>query len=221
MANEKVARLSAATIKFVTEDKNKEYILGYTQKVDFNRSSQVKELKSNDNNIGESVAEIETQVEYTLDVEVADLNLDILSLCFKGLVEEKTYKVGDEFFTGKEIKDSTKTLSVGDVTIKDNLIYTVTEAIAAGSFDASKCAPKTYPATIKKLIPEQRSNNFGKIICDGKNFATGKGQILIVPRINLNFSGNFAISGTDFTKVGLKGKALKKEDESIFTLIDA
>lgn len=60
----------------------------------------------------------------------------------------------------------------------------------------------------------------GRIIVDGINLATGKAQILVIPKVNLRYEGEFGVVGDDFIKLSLSGKAIKVDGEDIFTLID-
>ncbi|WP_320034795.1 hypothetical protein [Halarcobacter sp.] len=223
MANEKIARLSSATISFLPLGETEAIILGYQQSVNLARSSEKKELLSNDENVEESVVEIDTKATYEFTTEIGDLNLTNLALAFKGLVEEITYEAGDIFPTGKTIRAKDEAAAIGELILDDTgtKIHIATEDITAGAFDVAKCANRTYPATVKKLKPEAKKNNFGKIIVDGVNLATDKAQILVIPSINLSFDGDFAISGSDFAKISLKGKCLKKDGENLFELYDA
>lgn len=224
MANEKIARLATGEITFFPLKNDGTYgdgvVLGYNQKVALNRTSETKELLSNDESLGQSVAEIETKVEYEFSTETGDLKIDALAICFKGLVEAKTYKAGDVFWNGKTIKPSTEALAIGDICINDNKIYTATQSITANNFSVDKCAPKAYKAVAKYIKPEARANNIGKIVVDGENLNSGQPQVLIIPKINLKFDGEFTLVGDDFAKVALKGKCLKKGVEDLFMLLD-
>jgi hypothetical protein len=221
--SEKVARLSTATITFFPVGATEGIVLGYQQSASLARSSEKKELLSNDENMEETVVEIDTKASYEFTTEIGDLSLTNLALAFKGLVEEKTYAADDMFITGKTIAANTAARGIGELILDDTgtKIYVATEEIAAGEFDIAKCATRFYNATVKKLSPEAKKNNFGKIVVDGVNLATDKAQILVIPSINLSFDGDFAVSGSDFAKMSLKGKCLKKGKEDLFTLIDA
>lgn len=223
MATEKVARLSTATISFIPQGQTEEIILGYQQSVSLSKSADKKELMSNDENVEETVVEIETKAQYEFSTEIGDLSLTNLAIAFKGLVEEKTYAAGDIFVTGKTIRANSEAAGIGELILDatNTNIHIATETIDANGFDVAKCATRTYAATVKKLTPEARKNNFGKIIVDGINLATGKAQILVIPSINLSFDGDFAVSGSDVAKISLKGKCLKKAKEDLFTLVDA
>ncbi len=222
MANEKVARIATAEIVFTPEkDESESIILGHQQSITLSKSSDKKELLSNDVQIDGTAEEIETKINYTIKTEIADLSLDILSLCFKGSIEEKTYKVGDKFITGKTIVAKTAQANAGVPIIDGDKIYIAKEDIAAGSFNADKCAAKTYPKTIKQIRPETRGHNYGSLEIKGKNVVTGDDQILIIPRVNLSFTGDLAVSGNDFAKVSLEGKILQTKDAPLFTFLDA
>lgn len=223
MANEKVVRLSTGTITFFPVGATDGVILGYQQSVSLNRSSEKKEALSNDENIAETVMEIETKATYDFTTEIADLSLTNLGLAFKGLVKTKTYEAGDIFITGKTIRANSSAAGIGELILDDTgtKIYIATEAITAGQFDVAKCATRFYNATTQQLSPEANKNNFGKIVVDGVNLATGRAQILVIPSINLSFDGDFAVSGNDTAKLSLKGKCLKKANEDLFTLVDA
>ena len=223
MATEKVARISTATITFFPVGATDGIVLGYQQSASLARSSEKKELLSNDKNMEEAVVEIDTKATYEFTTEIGDLSLTNLGLAFKGLVTEQTYVAGDIFVTGKTIRANTDAAGIGELILDDTgtKIYIATEVITAGGFDVDKCAARTYNATVKKLSPESKKNNFGKIVVDGVNLATDKAQILVIPSINLSFDGDFAVSGSDFAKMSLKGKCLKKANEDLFTLVDA
>ncbi|MDC7249271.1 MAG: hypothetical protein PQJ49_05060 [Sphaerochaetaceae bacterium] len=221
MATEKVVRLSSGVSKFIPEGSTEEIILGYQQNVSLARSSEKKELLSNDEGVEQTVMELEVKPTYELNTEIADVSLENLSLAFKGSVKEKTYAAGDKFPTGKVVRADTEAVSIGDLVLKDGYLYTALEVMTEGNFDIAKCAENPYSATTRELNPESRKNNLGKYIYDGINLATGKAQILVIESINLGFDGDFAVSGSDFAKISLKGKALKKSNKKIFTLIDA
>ncbi len=223
MANEKVVRLNTATVTFIPVGQTEGIVLGYQQSVSLNRSSEKKEAFSNDENMSETVAEVETKATYDFSTEIADLSLTNLALAFKGLVATKTYVAGDIFVTGKTIRANTAAAGIGELILDDTgtKIYVATETITAGGFDVAKCATRYYNATTQQLTPEANKNNFGKIIVDGVNLATSKASILVIPSINLSFDGDFGISGSDFAKISLKGKCLKKANEDLFTLVDA
>lgn len=223
MSVEKVARLNTATVTFYPAGKTEGIILGYQQSVSLNRSSEKKEAFSNDENLSETVVEVDTKATYDFTTEIADLSLTNLALAFKGLVATKTYVAGDIYVTDKTIRANSEAAGIGEL-ILDNTgtkIYVATSAITAGHFDVAKCATRYYNATTQQLSPEARKNNFGKIIADGVNLATGKASILVIPSINLSFDGDYGVSGSDFAKISLKGKCLKKANEDLFTLVDA
>ncbi len=217
--NKKIARLSTAEITFTPEGAEP-IVLGYQQSITLSRSSEKKELLANDKNIDESVEELETKIAYTLKTDIADLSLDVLSIGFKGSVEQKTYKKGDEFINGKTILSKTAAAKVGDPIIDADKIYIATEDISANGFDVSKCAKKTYPTTIKTLIPETRGANYGSLEIKGKNLVTGAEQLLFIPRANLSFNGDFTVSGNDYAKVSLEAKILRVENKPLYTFMD-
>ena len=93
--------------------------------------------------------------------------------------------------------------------------------MAAGSFTIDKCAPKIYPAKFKRIAPQRLANTLGKIVVEGKNLATSKAQILVIPLVNLSFEGDVSVSGTEFAKLSLKGKILKTASENLFSFMDA
>lgn len=222
--SEKLARLMAGTIRFSALRGDGSYeaeqVLGYNQKVSITRNAETKELYSNDERLGESVAEVETKVTYEFSAEIGDLSIQALAVCLKGLVEQKTYAVGESFWNGKIIKASSEKASIGDVILDKDKLYTVTTGFNAGAFADDKCAPKVYSKTAMLLKPETRAANFGRMIVEGTNLATGKPQILVIPKISLRFEGDFALIADDFAKLALKGKILKKDSEDLFTLID-
>lgn len=221
MKSEKIARLSSAKVTFIPQEKGASPVeLAYQQNVTLSRSSETKELLSNDESIAQAVMEIETKSEYTFSTEIGNVSLDALALCFKGVVNEKTYEVGGKDWLGRAIKAHTEKLTIGDIALKEERLYVVTEAMNANSFDESKVAPKSYPKTMRVLRPQIKPNTLGKIVVDGVNLATGAPQILIIPQINLRFEGDIAVSGDDFVKLSLKGKVIKLENEDLFTLID-
>ncbi len=223
MSAEKIARLSTATITFFPAGATDGIVLGYQQSANLSRSSEKKEMFSNDESIAETVVEIDTKATYEFTTEIGDLNLTNLALAFKGLVTEQTYVAGDIFITGKTIRANSAAAGIGELILDETgtKIHIATETITAGGFDVAKCADKIYNATVKKLKPEANKNNFGKIVVDGVNLATNKAQILVIPSINLSFDGDFNVSGSDFAKISLKGKCLKKANEDLFTLVDA
>lgn len=216
----KVARLSTAEITF-TPEVGAAIVLGHQQGITLSRSSDKKELLSQDVLVDETVEEIETNIAYTFKTDIGDLSLDILALIFKGSVKEKTYKAGDVFITGKTIVAKTAAAPTGTPVIDGDKIYIATQDITAGGFDTKKCSPKTYPTTLKQLTPEVRTANYGRLECRGVNLVTGKEQILIIPKINLSFAGDFTVSGNDFAKVSLEGKVLRVQDTPLYTFIDA
>lgn len=225
MRQEKIARLSNGEIRFsplVGDSYADEIVLGYNQKVSLNRSVETKELLSNDDTLGATAAEIETKVTYDFTTEIADLNIQNLAIAFRGAFEEKSYQVGDMFWNGKRVVDgsNTVTASAGTPILKDNKIYILTQEASAQNFDDLSLAKKSYSSITKQLTPETRTNNIGRIIVDGKNMITGKAQILVIPKINLKFDGEFAVVADDFIKLSLSGKLQKVENEPIFTLID-
>ena len=223
MATEKVARLATATITFYPVGQTEGIVLGYQQSASLARSSEKKELLSNDTNMEESVIEVETKSTYEFSTEIGDLNLTNMGIAFKGLVEEKTYVAGDVFITGKTILANDDAATIGDLILDatGEKIHIVKEDFSATEFDESKCATRVYKASVKKLSPESKSNNFGKIVVDGVNLATDAAQLLVIPSVNLSFDGDFAVSGSVFAKMSLKGKCLKKDNEDLFTLVDA
>lgn len=89
MKQEKLARLSSGEVRFTPINSNGEYgeeiILGYNQKVSLNRSSEVKELLSNDTSLGATASEIETKTTYEFSTEIGDLSLSNLALALKDL----------------------------------------------------------------------------------------------------------------------------------------
>lgn len=220
MAQEKIARLAVATVSFTPQGGNESITLGYQQSVSLNRTIEKKELLSNDESMGETVMELETKAEYNFSTEIGDINIANLALCFKGVVEDETYTAGGKFFNGKTIKADTEQIKTGDPVLKDNKIYTATENMAAGTFTVDKCAPKVYPAKFKRIAPQKLANSLGKIIVEGKNLATGKAQILIIPLVNLSFEGDVSVSGSEFAKLSLKGKVLKAGNENLFSFMD-
>ena len=220
MAQEKVARLSVATVSFIPQGANESITLGYQQSVSLNRTIEKKELLSNDESLGETVMETETRAEYSFSTEIGDVSINNLALCFKGVVEDETYTAGGKFFNGKTIKADTEQIKTGDPVLKDNKIYTATENMAAGSFTIDKCAPKIYPAKFKRIAPQRLANTLGKIVVEGKNLATSKAQILVIPLVNLSFEGDVSVSGTEFAKLSLKGKILKTASENLFSFMD-
>ena len=131
-----------------------------------------------------------------------------------------TYAAAGKFFNEKTIKADTEQIRIGDPVLKDGKIYTATENMAAGSFTIDKCAPKVYPAKFKRIAPQKLANSLGKIIVEGKNLATNKAQILVIPLVNLSFEGDVSVSGTDFAKLSLKGKVLKAPGENLFSFMD-
>lgn len=221
MAQEKVARLSVATVSFIPQGTNESITLGYQQSVSLNRTIEKKELLSNDESLGETVMELETKAEYNFSTEIGDINIANLALCFKGVVEDETYTAGGKFFNGKTIKADSEQIKTGDPVLKDNKIYTATENMAAGTFTVDKCAPKVYPAKFKRIVPQKLANSLGKIVVEGKNLATSKAQILVIPLLNLSFEGDVSVSGTEFAKLSLKGKVLKAGNENLFSFMDA
>ena len=220
MAQEKVARLAVATVRLTPQGASESITLGYQQSVSLNRTIEKKELLSNDESLGETVMELETKSEYSFSTEICDVNIANLALCFKGVVEDVTYAAAGKFFNGKIIKADTEQIRIGDPVLKDNKIYTTTENMAAGSFTTDKCAPRIYPAKFKRIAPQKLANSLGKIIVEGKNLATGKAQILVIPLLNLSFEGDVSVSGTDFAKLSLKGKVLKAAGEELFSFMD-
>lgn len=220
MAQEKIARLAVATVSFTPQGGNESITLGYQQSVSLNRTIEKKELLSNDESMGETVMELETKAEYNFSTEIGDINIANLALCFKGVVEDETYTAGGKFFNGKTIKADSEQIKTGDPVLKDNKIYTATENMAAGSFTIDKCAPKIYPAKFKRIAPQKLANSLGKIVVEGKNLATDKAQILIIPLVNLSFEGDVSVSGTEFAKLSLKGKVLKAGNENLFSFMD-
>lgn len=220
MAQEKVARLAVATVSFAPQGASESITLGYQQSVSLNRTIEKKELLSNDESLGETVMELETKAEYNFSTEIGDINIANLALCFKGVVEDVTYAAAGKFFNEKTIKADTEQIRIGDPVLKDNKIYTATENMAAGSFTIDKCAPKVYPAKFKRIAPQKLANSLGKIIVEGKNLATNKAQILVIPLVNLSFEGDVSVSGTDFAKLSLKGKVLKAAGEELFAFMD-
>ena len=220
MPQEKIARLAVATVSFTPQGANESITLGYQQSVSLNRTIEKKELLSNDESMGETVMELETKAEYNFSTEIGDINIANLALCFKGVVEDETYTAGGKFFNGKTIKADTEQIKTGDPVLKDNKIYTATENMAAGTFTVDKCAPKVYPAKFKRIAPQKLANSLGKIIVEGKNLATGKAQILIIPLVNLSFEGDVSVSGSEFAKLSLKGKVLKAGNENLFSFMD-
>lgn len=220
MPQEKIARLAVATVSFTPQGANESITLGYQQSVSLNRTIEKKELLSNDESMGETVMELETKAEYNFSTEIGDINIANLALCFKGVVEDETYTAGGKFFNGKTIKADTEQIKTGDPVLKDNKIYTATENMAAGTFTVDKCAPKVYPAKFKRITPQKLANSLGKIIVEGKNLATGKAQILIIPLVNLSFEGDVSVSGSEFAKLSLKGKVLKAGNENLFSFMD-
>lgn len=223
MANEKIARLSTATITFYPVGSTDGIVLGYQQSATLSRSSEKKELISNDENLSETALEIDTKATYSFKTEIGDLSLANLAIAFKGSVVQKTFVAGDVYVTGKTIRANTEAAGIGELILDTTgtKVYVATEVIAAGQFDVSKCASRFYNATVQQLNPEVNKNNFGKVIVDGVNLATSKAQILVIPSINLSFDGDFGVSGSDYAKLSLSGKCLKKANESLFTLVDA
>lgn len=220
MAQQKVARLSVATVSFTPQGGNESITLGYQQSVSLNRTIEKKELLSNDESMGETVMELETKAEYNFSTEIGDINIANLALCFKGVVEDETYTAGGKFFNGKTVKADSEQIKTGDPVLKDNKIYTATENMAAGTFAVDKCAPRIYPAKFKRIAPQKLANSLGKIIVEGKNLATDKAQILIIPLVNLSFEGDVSVSGSEFAKLSLKGKVLKAGNENLFSFMD-
>jgi hypothetical protein len=223
MATTNLARLNTAEVSFLPNGETEAILLAWQQSVSLNRSSEKEEVFSNDTGLGESVVDIEKKATYEFSTEIADLKLENLAIAFKGLVEEKTYAAGDIFITGKTINANDAAAGIGELIMSadDSKIHIATEDIAATEFDESKCADKYYNATTKRINPEAKSNNIGKIICDGVNQVTGRPSILVIPSVNLSFDGDFQVSGSETTKISLKGKCLKVDGENIFTLEDA
>lgn len=221
---EPVARLVAASVMFepkITTGYGTPINLAYQQKVTLSRSAESKELLANDSSLGELVMELETKATYELSTEIADVSLENLAIAFKGAITSKTYAVGDTYWNGKIIKVSTAVGVVGDVVLNGTTLYVVKEAYAAGAFDVSKCSERTYAVTQKELTPQKASNSLGRLIIEGTNLANNSAQILIIPLINLSFSGDVAISDTDYAKLSFKGKVMKTSTEGLFKLIDA
>ena len=75
MAQEKVARLSVATVSFTPQGGNESITLGYQQSVSLNRTIEKKELLSNDESLGETVMELETKAEYNFSTEIGDVSI--------------------------------------------------------------------------------------------------------------------------------------------------
>ncbi len=221
---EPVARLVSASVTFEPKT-NVGYgtpiNLAYQQKVTLSRSTEKKELLSNDNSLGELVMELETKATYEVSTDIADVSLDNLGIAFKGVITTKTYAVGDVYWNGKTIKDDDVAGSIGDVVLSDSVLYVVKEAYSSLSFDPSLCAERTYSATQRQLAPQKIANSLGRLIVEGTNLANNATQVLIVPLINLSYDGDVAISDTDYAKLSFKGKVLKTGTENLFTLIDA
>lgn len=221
---ESIARLVTATVTFepkTTSGYGTAIPLAYQQKVTLSRSVEKKELLSNDTSLGELAMELETKATYELSTEIGDVSLDNLAIAFKGLVTSKTYTVGDIYWNGKTIKDSTVVGNVGDVVLDGTTLYIVKETYSAGSFSTSKCSERTYSTAQRNLAPQKVVNSLGRLIVDGTNLATGAAQVLIVPLINLSYEGDVAISDSDFAKLSFKGKLMKSSGENLFNLIDA
>lgn len=221
---EPVARLVSASVTFepkTTSGYGTAINLAYQQKVTLSRSAENKELLANDTSLGELVMELETKATYELSTDIADVSLDNLAIAFKGAVSSKTYVVGDTYWNGKVIKVSTAIGAVGDVVLNGTTLYVVKESYAAGAFDVSKCADRSYATVQKELIPQKAANSLGRLIIEGTNLANNSTQVLIIPLINLSFSGDLAISDTDFAKISFKGKVMKTSTEALFKLIDA
>ncbi|EAL3875443.1 hypothetical protein [Campylobacter fetus] len=224
----KTTRLAAGEIRFAPYLNDgtlgEEIVLGYNQRATLSRTAETKELLSNDESLGQSVAELETKVTYEFSTEIGDLSLKNIAIAFKGLVETKNYAPGDIFWNGKTLLDGSSAITsakVGDLVIKDSKIYTIAEAITSSTeFADIKTANKVYKASSSFIKPEKKTNNVGRLIFDGKNLSAGKLQILIIPKINLKFDGDFTIVGDDFAKLSLKGKVLRLEGQELFTLID-
>ena len=75
---EPVARLVAASVTFepkTTSGYGTPINLSYQQKVTLSRSTEKKELLSNDNSLGELVMELETKATYELSTDIADVSL--------------------------------------------------------------------------------------------------------------------------------------------------
>lgn len=221
-----VARLVSAEVRYAPlnsdgETYGAEVTLAYQQKVSLNRSAEKKELFSNDTTLGESVMEVETKATYEFSTEIGDISIDNLAIAFKGIVTSKTYAVGDIFWNGKTIKDNAVAGLVSDVVLDGTKLYIVKTAYTSANFDTELCAPRSYDTVQKILAPQKLANGLGRIVVDGTNMATGKSQVLIIPKINLGFEGDFAVSSTDTAMLSFKGKVLKQEGEELFTLIDA
>jgi len=223
MAQEKIARLSSAEVSFIPKGETEAIVLSYQQSVTLTKSVTKKEVISNDTSIDETVIEVDTKTDYEFNTDIGDLKLDNLALAFKGVVETVTYEAGDIFPTGKTVRANDQAAGIGELILNDDgtLIHIAIEEMGANGFTVAKCAAKTYKATTKKIKPEARKNNFGKIICDGVNEITGDNQILVIPSINLSFDGSFQVSGNEVAKLSLKGKCLKADDLDIFELYDA
>ena len=226
MPQEKLARLANGEVRFtpINSDGNygDEIVLGYNQKASLTRSVETKELLSNDESLGATACEIETKVTYEFSTEIGYLNLSNLAVAFKGLVEEKTYAVGDKFWNGRVIIDGSANVTgkTGDAVLKDNKIYILTDKATNKPFADLSLAQKSYGIKARVLKPEARANNIGRISVIGTNLANGKAQILIIPKVNLKYDGEFGVVSDDFIKLSLKGKAQKVDNEPIFTLID-
>lgn len=221
-----LARLVSAEVRYAPLNSDgvtygAEVTLAYQQKVTLNKSVEKKELLSNDFVLGESVIEVETKTTYEVSTEIGDVSIENLAIAFRGAVATKTYAVGDTYWNGKVIKANNVAGVVGDVVLDNARLYIVKTAYAAAAFSTAACAPRSYAAVQKMLAPQKLANGIGKIIIDGTNVVTGGAQVLIIPKTNLSFEGDFAVSDTDHVKLSFKGKVLKKEGEELFTLIDA
>lgn len=219
-----VARLVSASVVFepkTTSGYGTPINLAYQQKVTLSRSTEKKTLMSNDTYLGEPVMETEINATYDIATEVGDVSLENLAIAFKGLVTTKTYAVGNTYWNGKTIKASTAVGEIGDVVLNASTLYVVKTAYAAGAFDVSKCAQRTYAAVQKHLAPQKTTNSLGRLTIEGTNLTNNSTQVLIIPLVNLSYDGDVSISDTDYAKLSFKGRLVKSGSEDLFTLIDA
>ncbi|WP_170000344.1 hypothetical protein [Campylobacter sp. RM9328] len=226
MPIQKVARLNSGEVRFAPINSDGTYgdeiVLGYNQSVTLNRSSDVKQLLSNDNTIGEVVSEVEVNVQYEFSTQIGDIDIEKLALVFNGAVSAKTYAAGNIYYNGRKIIDGATNITgkIGDPVLKDGKIYILTADATALAFSACEFASKVRSNKFKMLNAEAASQAVGRIVVDGINLATDKAAALIIPKVALRFNGEYGVIGEDYIKVSITGKAQKLLTEPIFTLTD-
>ena len=127
MAVEKIIRIQSGTINFeplVDGVYGTPLVLGHQQKVNLKRTIEKKNLSSNDETIGATVAELVTKTEYEFSTEIGDLSSANMAIAFRGSVVTGTYTVGGKF-VGRTIIDDTVLGTVGDPVIHDSKLYIV------------------------------------------------------------------------------------------------